>query len=531
MNPRSAELEARIGPGKGMRMATGEHTPGFGGRLLRCEIAATLLAGGYLGQSFSAANRLYMYFGWRDTAAVLFLVAAAGLAAAALLQAAAWATRGRSDAALSPGFYFWAVLAGFNLFPSLRQEWVRHVPWLSGTVYYLMIWGLGLAGTVAGCWHPGWRRGAAWGWRRLALLWPLLLLLPIQLLTAPKWAGGGADPARLGRNASGTGAPVVVVILDMIGYGDAFTPEGAVREGLPAMSAFAETATVFHRARACGDFTSSSVPGLMLQEEVGDPIPGKDGVRWRSQSEPERPARLAGGFDRALPARFHAAGGRAVYIGYYLPYAELMPGAWDGVWSPCFYGVAPAAPRGAFATALLHHAVQYLIASKDPVAGVVKQFGLHLPAQNRYHRKITGDILAASRRYVRECLSPGDLALLHLTVPHPPIVFDAEGGESRFGREDPAGYPDQLRYADRLFGGLVDELKQAGRWDGSWVILMSDHGSHFQDWSADPAEKRHVPFMVKCPGQAGRQDVRKPIRLADFGGIPGFPPGSVRKGE
>ena len=145
--------------------------------------------------------------------------------------------------------------------------------------------------------------------------------------------------------------------------------------------------------------------------------------------------------------------------------------------------------------------------------------------------KRAGDILAASRRYVRECLSPGDLALLHLTVPHPPIVFDAEGGESRYGREDPAGYPDQLRYADRLFGGLVDELKQAGRWDGSWVILMSDHGSHFQDWSADPAEKRHVPFMVKAPGQAGRQDLREPNRLADFGGIPGFPPGSARKGE
>lgn len=140
-------------------------------------------------------------------------------------------------------------------------------------------------------------------------------------------------------------------------------------------------------------------------------------------------------------------------------------------------------------------------------------------------------VLAAGKRFVRDCLSPGDLVILHLTVPHPPIVFDAEGGPSRYGREDPAGYADKLSYADRLFSELVDELKQAGQWDKSWVILMSDHGSHFKDWSSNPAEKRHVPFMAKAPGQAARRDLREPIRLADFERIPGFPLGSARKGE
>ena len=500
-------------------------------RLLVCQISAVLVAGGYLGLSLSANNRLFLFFGWLDTAALLVLVAGSGLAAALLLHAVARATRGRSEVWFAPWFYFLVVLVLFNLFPSLRQSWVKHVPWLSGTVYYLIIWGLGAGLTLVGYLQPRMRKWASVGWRGLVFLWPLLLILPFNLLTEKKWEHVSGDPARLGRGNVGTGAPVVILILDMVGYDDAFTPEGSVRGSLSNLATFAQNSMVFHQARSCGDATVPSMPGLMLQEEVGDPLLGADGVRWPIVTASNTPALSAEQFEMALPYQFRAAGGRAVYIGYYLPYKELMPGAWDEVFSLCFYGVACSVPGPAWSTALLHQTVQYLNASKDPVAGLAKQLDLYVPLMNRYHRKITLDVLEEGKRFVRQCLSPGDLVIIHLTVPHPPIVFDAEGGSSLFGREDPAGYPDQLLYADRLFGDLVDELKQAGQWDKSWVIMMSDHGSHFKDWSANPAAKRHVPFMVKAPGQTERQDLREPIRLADFEQIPGFPLTSASKGE
>ena len=513
----------RIGENGTARMATGGSQLSFVRRLLVSEITAVLLAGGYLGLCLSGDNRLFMYFGWVDTAALLMLVGGAGLAAALVLHAGSRATRGRSDKWLSPCFFFAVVMIGFNFFPTLRQAWVKHLPWLSGTVYYLMIWGLGGVLTWAGYRWSGMRKLAAAGWRRSALLWPLLILLPFNLLAAKKWEGGQGGAVQLERRAQGAAAPVVVLILDMIGYGDAFTPEGAVFETLPNLASFSSSAMVFHQARSCGDFTSTSLPGLMLQEEVGNPLLENDGVRWRVQASAGGPPRLAKDFAMALPYRFREAGGRAVYFGYYLPYKEIMPGAWDEVVSPCFYGL----PRSRFGTglwaALWHHVVQYWIASKDPVAGWAKQIDLYTPWLNDYHRELTGDVLEAGKRYIRDSLSPGDLAIIHLTVPHPPIVFNAEGGPSRYGREDPAGYADQLYYADRLFGELVGELKQAGQWESAWVVVMSDHGSHFQDWSSDPEEKRHVPFMVKAPGQTERQDLQEPIRLADFEQIPGFP--------
>ena len=69
----------------------------------------------------------------------------------------------------------------------------------------------------------------------------------------------------------------------------------------------------------------------------------------------------------------------------------------------------------------------------------------------------------------------------------------------------------------------MQALRDSGRWDESWVIVLSDHGPHFRDYSGMPAGKRHVPFLVKAPGQTERRDVHEPIRLADFETIPGFP--------
>ena len=500
----------------------------FGRRWLICEIAAVLLAGGYIGLVLSPVNRLFMYFGWRDTMALIVLLLVAGSSAAAVLHALAHATRGRSDRWLAPWFYFLLVMVIFNLFPNLRQTLVKKWPDLSGTLYYLSIWGSGTALTIGGYIWGRMRRMASAGWRGVFLLWPLLLLLSFNLLTARKWEPGAQNPIAMGRHAGGQQAPVIIIILDMIGYGNLFSDNGQIPTNFPCLAEFSRSAMVFHRARSCGNATVPSLPGLILQKEVDGPVLKRDAACWKIQADPAAPACRAEDFSGALPRRFRAVGGRAVYIGYYLPYQELMPGMWDGVYSPCFYGVAWEGGGDGWAATLTHHIVQYLIASKDPVAGLAKQFGLYLPLLNCYHREITRNVIETGRRYIEQCLSPGDLVFIHVPAPHPPIVFDANGGPSRYGREDPAGYPDQLRYADRLFGELVATIKQAGQWDRSWVIMMSDHGSHFQDFSADPMEKRHVPFMVKAPGQAQRQDLDVPIRLADFEQIPGFPAAVVR---
>lgn len=495
----------------------------FARRVWLSVIVATLMAGGYLGQILSVENRLYMFFNWQDTFLVLALIAGFGLIAAILLHAGACITKGRSDKWLSPWFYFLAVLILFNLKMLPRERLVEYFPGLTAHAYYLMIWGVGLAATLGGYFIPKMNKWALAGWRGLAIFWPLLLIMPLSLALAPKWEKVSGDPNRLGACQTGRGAPVVILILDMIGYDDAFTAEGTVRKAVPNLAAFAGSSMVFHRARSGGYETASSLPGLILQEEVGFPILQKGGARWKTRLHPQDPARTAKEFEMALPYRFRNAGGRAVYIGSVLPYKNLMPGAWDEVFTLSISGVELSWTDSIWATRFLRHVIQFVGISKDPVSGIMKQLGVPSRMYDRYWRKITKDLLGVSRRYVRQCLSPGDMVIIHLNIPHSPYVFDTRGNPVSLPANDQTGYLGQLQYADHLFGTLLDDMKQAGQFDGSWIVMLSDHGSHWRDWSQNPEEKRHVPLMVKAPGQVERRDMDKAIRLADFKQIPGFP--------
>ena len=496
----------------------------FSRRLAASGVAVVLLAGGYLGSALNPYNRFYMLFAPVDTAALALDLITVALLAAAGLHGLARVTAGRSDRWLAPWFYFLAVLAAFNFRPMLRLALVPHAPWLSGPVYYLLIWTLGGLLTAAGY---AWRRmgnGASVGWRYSVYLWPLLPILAVNLLLAPRWPVEGPVPSELGPRPEGAGPSVVVVILDMVGYEDAFTPAGQIRSELPQLAAFARAATVFHRARSPGDETGRSLPGLLLQEEVGIIELAHQEARWKPAAAPEAPARRAEEFGRALPYAFARAGFRRVLIGYYLPYAALMPGAFDAVLTGSYYGAALGADAGrGLATACLHQWVRFAEESKDPLSAAAKQLGVTAELFGRYYRNLNGAVHAEGLRYFREGLSPGDFAVLHLPVPHQPYVFAADGGPSGWAGLDPAGYPGQLAYADRLFGEWMQALRDSGRWDESWVIMLSDHGPHFRDYAGTPDGKRHVPFLVKAPGQTDRRDVREPIRLADFETIPGFP--------
>ena len=497
----------------------------FRRRLLVAEIASLLMAGGYVGQYFSADNRVYLFFGLSDVAAIFLLVFGVGGLIAVLLHGLAHWTGGRSDTWLSPWFYFWAILAFAQFFPNGRKHLALAAPWLSGTLYYLFLWGVGAGLAMASYFSPRLRAGAQTGWRMVMMMWPLLLMLPLSLWMADKWDNEQRNPIPLEKNAAGHGAPVVIFILDKMGYSEVFGPEGAVHPYLPHLSALAASSMVFHHARSCGHVTIHSVPGFLLQEEVGLPQLRKDGVYWSAKDNDRGDFRRADEFKRALPRRFQAEGGRAVLFGYYLPWNRMMPGMWDGVRSVPYYGVCRSSPKPEFKLVVLNHLARYFkYHSKGPIGALLKKLDLLEPLFDRYARDLTLGIVESVKTFVRGSLSPGDLVIVHLPIPHEPFVFDADGGPSRFAPLDFAGYPDQLRYADRVFGAFVEALKQAGQWDASWVLVMSDHGVHEQAYGQDPVEIRHVPLIVKAPGQTTRREMGDPIRLWTLEEIPGFPP-------
>ncbi len=82
-------------------------------------------------------------------------------------------------------------------------------------------------------------------------------------------------------------------------------------------------------------------------------------------------------------------------------------------------------------------------------------------------------------------------------------------------------YTAEVEFWDRGFGKLVDDLKAAGLWETSLIVLWSDHGEAFWehgDWEHGQSlhnELLHVPLIIRLPGQTGGRAIHDYVSLLD----------------
>jgi hypothetical protein len=147
--------------------------------------------------------------------------------------------------------------------------------------------------------------------------------------------------------------------------------------------------------------------------------------------------------------------------------------------------------------------------AEDPSADVNVEFGTDAYDDRRgIYRAIPEQFEAiadAARR-------PGPtFVLAHVTLPHPPYVFDADGDyvpvDLEMSRGRTASYLEQLRYANVLIGRLVDRLLGVPEDPRPAVVLQADEGPHplpyefnpLFDWNrATVAELREKFFILNA---------------------------------
>jgi arylsulfatase A-like enzyme len=83
-------------------------------------------------------------------------------------------------------------------------------------------------------------------------------------------------------------------------------------------------------------------------------------------------------------------------------------------------------------------------------------------------------------------------------------------------------YDGEIAYLDRQLGRFFDELRVAGVFDQSWIIITSDHGEHFGEhgllWHRTSLYRElvHVPMIVKRPNQLIGDRVGSLVQLTDI---------------
>jgi hypothetical protein len=86
----------------------------------------------------------------------------------------------------------------------------------------------------------------------------------------------------------------------------------------------------------------------------------------------------------------------------------------------------------------------------------------------------------------------------------------------------PDDYHLNLRHLDQVLGHIVDTLRAAGRFDNALVIVTSDHSWRYEPSLPKPAPPdlvRHVPLLIKTPGQSEARTVDGPFDGRSLGPI------------
>lgn len=101
-----------------------------------------------------------------------------------------------------------------------------------------------------------------------------------------------------------------------------------------------------------------------------------------------------------------------------------------------------------------------------------------------------------------------NLVFLHLSVPHPPFIYDVAKASFSSGQE--TTYLDNLALVDRTLAEIRQTMEQAGTWDTTTILLSSDHPLRLGLWH--PSNQFHgqtfrlrqgmcVPFLLKMAGE------------------------------
>jgi len=148
--------------------------------------------------------------------------------------------------------------------------------------------------------------------------------------------------------------------------------------------------------------------------------------------------------------------------------------------------------------------------------------------------RVAGNDLPSQRvragRAVVRTMKPGNkpgLWMVHYVIPHVPWRFLPDGSQYVVDGPTMPGLDDQtwernqglldlawqrhflmMRFADRLLGDAIDQMKATGLWDKALVMVVADHGGDISPGgSRRPVTKQNfaavagVPMFVKLPGQ------------------------------
>ena len=295
------------------------------------------------------------------------------------------------------------------------------------------------------------------------------------------------------------GPHVLWIIFDELDQHTAFSSRAAGTK-LPEFDRFRKESLSSSNAYPPNQFTLLSIPALTTGQPIAysTPVAANDcaltlangqTVNWSTQSNVFSQARSEG-FTTGV-------------VGWYHPYCRVLSGSLDFCsWVPVIDQVNPALDRLS-----LQHAMW--ISLRTALFRIPFAFRL-FESQYEHQRKLDHqeEFVRISRAATTLLTQDLNLKLLHFPVPHHPWIYDA----NRNPFSDAAGnhYVDNLALADRVLGEVRAALEESSQWNGSIVLVTSDHWWREAE-KVNGKRDHRIPFMLKLAGQKEGMEYQKPF--------------------
>lgn len=349
-----------------------------------------------------------------------------------------------------------------------------------------------------------------WAWKQSHLLyrivWKIILVISIINVVAFQilWSTRGMNSlTSIARHSSAQAdtrvhlPDIYIFLFDELSH-DLMYDNKTVRANLPNFQALSSVSDNYHGAISPGESTIPAIPSLLIIDHnfISGSVKGKRVV-------------LDSGTG-ALPQTFrdYAAQGRTLFwlakqhgyataiVGPYLKYCRTFEKDIDACQIFSMFNFMTMTQRWSILNPIL---TSFALLPHQYPSGLLK-----IPTISRIQRSI----IERTDHFVQTTIAKGphpQFLFAHVYLPHLPFVFTREGYHWRWDafEQNEENYVRQLEYTDTLLGRWIQTLKEAGKFDSSIIVVLSDHNYR----KMFPGTETHVPLIVKGIGQKAAKNI------------------------
>ncbi|NIN33896.1 MAG: sulfatase-like hydrolase/transferase [Gammaproteobacteria bacterium] len=287
-----------------------------------------------------------------------------------------------------------------------------------------------------------------------------------------------------------------VLLFDELDYSYLYE-NGNVSDRYPAFREISRSGVNYHNARAPGNKTLTSIPGILL--ETRDLKIRACGDQLCDYSQGGSPQALQ--YEGNIFRQARAAGYRTVIIGWMHSYCEQFREYLDACRSYSLYNYASVNSSFSLLNPVF---TNFILWPHQFPYGLLK-----VPVYSWFQKRVVEETQQAA---LRELDGNAPLFMVtHYSIPHLPFVYDKNGYNppAKPFLQNDKNYTDQLDYVDKVLQEFIDSLRKSGRYDRANIVILSDHSYRIMQ-SKDNWD--HVPLIVRKAGNNNRMDVNEETR-------------------